>query len=1353
MQRIKKPFLWLMLLSLMISLFPVGLLTPKASAADENQGPTHFIPFIQELKKTFTLVMEAEVTGKEQITRSNVYHVTTPTIDIEGSYKSGLSSTGMTVLVERLVQTTNKSNSELDWVPDKTNVYSNVITPTTGNTFKAANVTLFEGFNRVTFSGILGGTTKSESFYILYDKVPYLEELVMFDGGSLGTPLNEGTPVITTEAVVQLEGKAQNANTISISVNGEEPTTVPRDEYSGKFYVSGVKLSEGTNEVQIVIKNGADTVTMNRTIFRVSDTQKVSALYLYSGVDKTKTYDVYNKVPVITQTMSNVHFIAQVIIPYDHHVDGDLANLKNLLKAEFRESGVTTGTPITIDKILKMKAINTDGTVDATEAEESSKEVVVPDANGNSRYFIVTFSASAYTPEDNKLNQLSLAIEYGTSFKTTIPVSFRYSPGRTTITNLYYLPSFQEPTAGPEKSIDEFTKMNLNGASVNTGTFYVLIETNEPIPVTSKLDATYLPRGSKNLEIDRVLNGNIALEQNQYLYKISNFSAGQQQLSFQFTNGEEARATVSYITMTKIAYTNLVYGQTYSVDSKSLGLSMKIEGEYLGFENFKPADNASSSINGVYLSQTTGVEKNKVKFSGNKFTLDAEIGSNGPLYFGENRIVFYGTTRDGNGNARTVTGELLIYIMDINGSTISGFQPEAKSTVLLPNKNLMEQLNADNPDTQLAAQKEYDQIIQNLFVPSPTFTYDPSADNYTTNNKSVNLIARGTGATRVKVNFGSTNLINEALVDAVGSNTNDSFTFDFGSGTKTYKYYLVGSEKEFVLRVEGLDIEVPGTYTFNLELINDSGSRTSKKLEIVRVVEPFRLLAPQPNLDGQYIVNKNFVRIDIEAEGATKVLIDKYEATPRKEPGMQDRFIYDYVGLKPDKTTSIKVQIVRADTTLNSTIDVYYASAVNVDSQYMAEKVAAKYSAFNKQIELSFPKGTILQTAFPGTSAIEYYPDNKLLFGIADPENGVVGKRDDYGNYIGGRFDNSESGYEQITIPAELKNKFSSPESRINFTSISNVYWIHGGLGGSGDNASTNGLQPYSLDGKFTTFPVDRKIVPSQRGELTLAYNSNVVDDAGTTITVFRYTDSGIWENIGGEVDTKSHTITVPFDDFGYYTVMKLRRGYDDVTNHNWARNILNALYSKGIMKNLRGDSFGTDDRITRGEFATLLVKGLNIPLNYPTDGNHSKSTFTDVGPGAATETWSYKYIETAARAGIVTGTKEGEFAPYTPITREQAAVMISRALKLKLSLNDEKLNSALAKSFTDSGSMDYYARPAIQAVSKAKIMNGTASTLPGQKKASYSFNPKGYMTRAEAGKIAVELFKKSTSIFPKTFN
>ncbi len=52
--------------------------------------------------------------------------------------------------------------------------------------------------------------------------------------------------------------------------------------------------------------------------------------------------------------------------------------------------------------------------------------------------------------------------------------------------------------------------------------------------------------------------------------------------------------------------------------------------------------------------------------------------------------------------------------------------------------------------------------------------------------------------------------------------------------------------------------------------------------------------------------------------------------------------------------------------------------------------------------------------------------------------------------------------------------------------------------------------------------------------------------------------------------------------------------------------------------------------------------------------------------------------------------------------------------------------------------------------------MSGSPVTLQGAKKPSYNFNPTGNLTRAEAGKIAVELFKanKSTkNMFPKNFN
>lgn len=1365
MQRFKKPFLWLTLLSLVFTLLPAGLM-PVAKAAD-SVSPTFFIPSDPALRNTFRLVTEYNIADKEQITRNNVYQYNKGLLTFTGTFAK-VSSNNMNVRVERLNAVPVKDASDVEhinWVPDTNNVYYSSVsldpTDTSGQKFIVRDLKLFGGFNKVTLSGVQGGVTQSESFYVLYDEVPYLQELKMYEGGPAPKYLNEGTPVVTNVSALSLEGTAMNATKITLSVNGKRADTLPFDDLTGKFYASGQTLSPGANNLEIVITNGADTVKMERTVFLFSDTEQITGAYIYSGTAGSKAVKVLGVTPTITENMAAPKFIGQVLIPFepDEGAFGDTTSggttISGVGKVWVKPSTAAPTDPYTPAsfEVLKMKAVSADGTVD----EEEGQDVLIPDANGDPEYRLVTFMITLPTPTNGN-NQFSLRVQYGSGttprFTTTKNISFKYLQGESVITKLSYLPTFTDAdvTETDTRAISEFSQTALDGSTVNSGTFYILVESSSAPSVA--LQADYLPLGSKKLTIAPITPTAVTLTATQKIYKISNFSTGQQRVRFWYVAGEDKDATISYITMSKISFTNLIYGQTYPVNSKDTNtLEMSIKGEYLGFENFVKTD-AQFTINGVSGKNTDLTWDPSGALS---FSLKLKIGPDGPLYYGENRIIFYGTSRDGNGNARYVTGEMLIYIVDENGATISSFMPVSTITPsLLPTVDLYNRISfplsgaVDPADQQL-----FDQAINTLFKPSTDFTYNAASQNYTTNKKGANLVMRGAGATKANVYFGSQLLFTIDLEsDKATGNTSTDFTYDFGNGQKTAYYSFAGSEKDFVVQVYNLDIDVPGSYIFNLELVNSTGSRTSKRLEIVRTVESFRLISPQPTVGDQYVVNKNFIHFDIEAEGATSVLIDKYEATPRQETGKEDRFVYDYVGLKPDKATKIKITIVRADTTFTETIEVFYTSAVDVDSQYMVEKVSNKYSVLNKSIQLSFPKGTILQSANPGLNAIQYYPDTKLLFGIADPVYGIVGKRDDYGNYIEGQRPNAE-GNPEIHIPIELSGKFSQPERKINFTPISQVYWISGGVGESADGSekATNGLAPYSLEGYFTMFPSDRKVVPSQRGELTLAFDKNVVDEAGTTITVFRFTDKGIWENIGGEVDTKNHTITVPFDDFGYYMVMKMRKGYTDITNHPWARNILNALYAKGIMTNLFGDSFGTDDRISRGEFATLLVKGLNIPLNYPKDGDYNKSSFQDVGPSARTETWSYEYIETAARAGIVTGTTEGAFSPYMPITREQAAVMIARALKLKLAVNDEKLNSTLAKAFIDSGSMDVYARPAIQAVNGAKIMTGTPNTLPGQKKPVYSFNPKGFMTRAEAGKITVEMLKKSTSIFPKNLS
>ncbi|MGG6312633.1 S-layer homology domain-containing protein [Paenibacillus macerans] len=1380
MQRFKKPFIWLTLLSLVITLIPLGS-APVVKAADSGlSSTTYFSPDILDIRKTISLVTEytaadhpappATVDPKnwKQINRENVYKTSLPTLTINGTFAQ-VNSTNMTVKVEQLVSSAN-SSGQVSWVPDATRYNYGVVTvdpsDSSGKRFTAKNLSLFSGFNKITFTGLQGELQRSESFYVLYDKVPYLSQLKLLGGGTNGVALNEGTPVVVKDSVISLQGVAMNASRLSVSANGGTSLASYIDSVTGNFNTPGLILNPGLNTLQLKIENGSDSVNIERTVYYYKQTDPITALYVYDG---NQGYNILNKVPSITTgTLASVQIVGQVLVPYSTSPDDFATGAKLYVNDSATEADFT------------IKPINPfSSTGELTSG--TGVEVVIPGANGMPEYRLVTFAIDTPTiTPANGTNTVKLRIDYGSGtsmFSYTTSQQFKYLPNQSLITGLYLLSNYK-----PGDNITDISKEPLNGVQVNTGTFYILVESSNT-PTSGSLEGDFLPIGSKVLDLDHVAGpGAVAtpdvttgLTNKQEIYKISNFPSGQQQIRLKY--GDDYKdATVSYVSMNNIYVENLMDGQTYSFNSKITN-QLSIKGSYIGFENIDTAEYFINGISGTSLRNGTDSDGNpangndngtkldfSVTTSAPNFELVLNIKPSGPLVYGENLIRFTGSYKDALGNVVERVKELRIYIIDENGSTIDKFIPSVAATDRpdLPSQALYQKISFETPTT--ADTEAFNTTMSTLLALSPRFVYNNTQGNYTTTQETYDLVLRGGGAEYVNLYFGSQRIISEKLqTGSAGMVPNKAFTLN----GKTYYYDLVGSEKDFVLRVRDLQFDAPGSHIYNLELVNSTGARTTKKLEVTRVVENYRMLSPQPTVGNQYIVNKNFVRFDIEAEGATQVLIGKEEATPVQIDGKKDRFIYDYVGLKPDKATKIKIDIVREDTTFSDTIEVYYTSTVDVNSQFMAEKVAAKYSVLNKSVELSFPKGTILQTANPGQNVTQYYPDSKLLFGIADPEDGVVERRDDYGNYVGRVPTNEETLLDPIDIDATLKAQFNSPTNTSNFTRVSDIYWISGGLGeyrqGNIYYPASNGVAPHSVEGSFPNYQgrsgagavpsMARKIVPSKRGSLTLKFNENVVDEVGTTITVFRYTGvantSGVWENIGGEVDTKNHTITVPFDDFGYYKVMKLRRSYEDITNHNWARNLLNALYSKGIMPSLRADAFGSDDQTTRGEFATLLVKGLNIPLNYDVN----EQTFFDISYPTSSTTWSFEHIETAARAGIVTGQTEGFFSPDMPITREQAAVMIARALKLKLSANDDKLNSDLAKNFIDSGSMDYYARPAIQAVTKAKIMSGSPSTLPGQKKPVYNFNPDGFLTRAEAGKIAVELLKKSTKIFPKNLS
>ncbi|WP_037287149.1 S-layer homology domain-containing protein [Saccharibacillus sacchari] len=1275
-------------ISLLLAAALVITLIPGGMAQAADATTSFFSPDDSTLRNTVTLKLDSGTKPN----RTNVPVVTNGNYSVSGSY---FKVAGSTLSAE--VRQLNENPTTGNWTQDSSKVTPGVINEdatSPDNRFNAS-LTLYPGMNMITFSGQQGSMTRSEVFYVLFDQVAYIESLQIL-GGSSPINLNEGTQVVVPLERITLRGKVQNSTSVTVSLNGaaDQSTSLLAD---GSFFSPELKLSPGLNKLKFKIKNGSDSIVIDHELYYYDEANPFTSLTLK---DANSDMDLLNDTPTWTSTTAPT-LTGQVLIP---------------------DNGKTFASD---GKII----VDPDATGAGQEATVVSEDVIQGTSGVVPTYRVVKFELKDMAFKqtngvpDSPTQNHELRLTYGTTVNRGKAFSFTYQPGQTVITGLYYLPGYVSPT-------QLGAKQSLSGAEVNNSTFMIEVDTSSA--PTTELLAKYLPTGVADINLELVET----ISPTKFVYRVTNFQNGTQNVRFQYKDATAYKdVKISFVSKNYIYVSNLQDGQTYTMNS-SESKTIVVKGEYIGFDLQNAFFGAEVFVNGVTPTTASGF-KADVKNDG-KFTLSLGVSAaTGPLVFGENRIVFTGTGKDDKGIGREIRKELRIYVVDENVSTVSNFIPAS-------GKNRVEL-----PTGQFSAT---DENVAKMFNLTTDFIFNNN--KYTTSLKQHDLVARGSGAAQLVISQGTKQVFTLPIpTDANSAQGTGNFVYE----GKTYVYEFAGSQKDFVLRIRDLLSENPGSYFYTLDLINDTGAKTSQKIEIVREVSAYRLLAPQPSVDGKYVVTRNYIHFDIEAEGATSVKFGKEEAIKRPDLG-PDRFTYDYVGLKQDKSTAIKFTIEQAGGKINGEVDVYYTGTVAVDAAYMAPKVANKYSIFNKTLDLSFPKGTVLEsTTLNGIT--KYYPDTKLMFGIADPADGVVERRNDYGNLIGfpgTGLTAAETNLPTWSIPDEYLLRFNSQENMRNFTPVSNVYWISGGLGERGNQGNsdyippTNGLAPYSVNGLFgdPAMSSERIVTPSQRGELTLAYNSNVVEDAGTTISVFHYGSDRQWKNIGGEVDAKKHTVTVPFDDFGYYKVVKLSRSYTDVTNHGWARNILNGMYSKGLMNNLRFDQFGTDDQTTRGEFATLLVKGLQLPLN-----SSGKQTFVDLVPGAQSSTWDYASIETAARAGIVSGLTDGVFAPDQPINREQAAVMITRALKLKTAANDDKLKASAAKAFLDSTKADSYSLPSIMAVNSAKIMSGAAVSVPGQKKASFNFNPKANLTRSEAAKIAVALLQKGTKIFPKNFS
>lgn len=137
--------------------------------------------------------------------------------------------------------------------------------------------------------------------------------------------------------------------------------------------------------------------------------------------------------------------------------------------------------------------------------------------------------------------------------------------------------------------------------------------------------------------------------------------------------------------------------------------------------------------------------------------------------------------------------------------------------------------------------------------------------------------------------------------------------------------------------------------------------------------------------------------------------------------------------------------------------------------------------------------------------------------------------------------------------------------------------------------------------------------------------------------------------------------------------------------------------------------------------FAFILIICLSIGSLLPAQNAQANTIFNDIPSGSVELQAAVQQLN---EANIISGFTDGTFRPNNPITREQMAVIIARALQLD--------TTKATQSFPDVNSNSVYA-PSIRTLAQLGIISG----FPNGK-----YYPKQYVTRLQAVTILNRAFK-----------
>ncbi|MFA5575956.1 MAG: S-layer homology domain-containing protein [Tissierellaceae bacterium] len=184
-----------------------------------------------------------------------------------------------------------------------------------------------------------------------------------------------------------------------------------------------------------------------------------------------------------------------------------------------------------------------------------------------------------------------------------------------------------------------------------------------------------------------------------------------------------------------------------------------------------------------------------------------------------------------------------------------------------------------------------------------------------------------------------------------------------------------------------------------------------------------------------------------------------------------------------------------------------------------------------------------------------------------------------------------------------------------------------------------------------------------------------------------------------------------------------------DVLGHQYEGELLLLASMEGLP--LNSISIGPNSEITRGDFARIIAKTMDIPIEKEevkkkTGSGRNKAEppkplFNDVSENHR----NFDYIEAVGKLGVMIGVEEPNFRPDDPLIRSEAYTIVSRILGLK---NQAPIGK-YSLEYKDEASIPDWAKDHIYVVKMLGLIEDTDYLYPNR-----------YLTKGEAASLIVNL-------------